>query len=55
MHGSGGLGGVQIPQSPKRAITQNNFKVIRDFLLGCPEKLIWANTGALTNLCLLFR
>jgi inosine-uridine nucleoside N-ribohydrolase len=24
-------------------------------ILNCPDKVIWANTGALTNLCFLFR
>jgi inosine-uridine nucleoside N-ribohydrolase len=55
MHGAGGLGGIIIPSSDKKAITENHFQVIRDHIMNCPEKVYWANTGALTNLCFLFR
>lgn len=55
MHGSGGLGGVTIPASDKKAITDNHFQVIRDHIMKCSEKVYWANTGALTNLSFLLR
>lgn len=55
MHGSGGLGGVTIPSSNKAPIIENNFKTIKDHIMSCPSKVVWANTGALTNLCFLFR
>lgn len=55
MHGSGGLGGVQIPASDKNPITENSFLYIRDALMKSTDKVIWANTGAFTNLCFLFK
>ena len=55
MHGAGGLGGVTLPATDKMPIIENNFKAIRDHIMNCSSKVIWANTGALTNLCVLFR
>lgn len=53
IHGEGGLGGVVIPASSKSAVEENNFKTIRDTILASKDKVTWANTGALTNLCML--
>ena len=55
MHGSGGLGGVEIPSSDKEAVSENPFERIRDRVMGQEGKIVWANTGATTNLCWLFR
>lgn len=35
MHGSGGLGGVTIPSSDKKAISEDNFKYIRNAIMAC--------------------
>ena len=55
LHGSNGLGGVDIPASDQKSISENNFGFIRQKLVETEGKVVWANTGALTNLCLLFR
>jgi inosine-uridine nucleoside N-ribohydrolase len=54
-HGADGLGGVKIPESTKQAITENRFEKIRDIIMNSSEKVVWANFGALTNLCFLLR
>lgn len=54
MHGQNGLGGVSIPPSSKTAVSENNFSTIRDMIMKVNGKIIWANTGAFTNLCKLF-
>lgn len=53
MHGSNGLGGVKLPTSPQRAITEQVFEKIYHKIKGNPGQIIWANTGSLTNLCIL--
>lgn len=55
MHGQGGLGGVKLPLSPKQAITLNPFEVMRDMIMKQEGQIVWANTGATTNICWLFR
>lgn len=35
MHGSGGLGGVTIPASDKKPISEYNFKYIRNAIMEC--------------------
>lgn len=53
MHGSNGLGGVQLPKSPVEAVRENAFEKIYERIMGHEGKITWANTGSLTNLCLL--
>ena len=53
MHGSNGLGGVQLPKSPKSAISEHNFQNIYTRITENPSPVVWANTGSLTNLCIL--
>lgn len=55
IHGEGGLGGVKLPKSDKEAIQENNFQEIRNRIMAQDSKIVWANTGSLTNLCFLFR
>lgn len=51
MHGSNGLGGVQIPQSNHKAIiVKDPFKVISTMILEASGPVTWANTGSMTNL-----
>jgi inosine-uridine nucleoside N-ribohydrolase len=55
MHGTNGLGDVELPHSPEKAIVENNFETIYKMVMTQPHQITWANTGALTNLCLLLR
>ena len=55
LHGSNGLGGVDIPESDQKPISEDNFAFIREKIMEVEGKIVWANTGSLTNLCLLFR
>lgn len=55
MHGSNGLGGVEIPHSHVKPITENNFETIYKFIMARDEPVTWANTGSLTNLCYFLR
>jgi inosine-uridine nucleoside N-ribohydrolase len=55
MHGSDGLGGVEIPRSPESAITEKGFEFIHKIIMSQPGQITWANTGSLTNLCLILR
>ena len=55
MHGSNGLGGVDLPPSTEKPIDSDNFEYIYNKIMSEKEKIVWANTGALTNLCILFR
>ena len=55
MHGSNGLGGVDLPPSTEKPIDSDNFEYIYNKIMEQKGKIIWANTGALTNLCFLFR
>lgn len=49
MHGGNGLGGVNLPQSPKTATTEHSFEHIYRRIKEHQGKVIWANTGSLTN------
>lgn len=53
VHGSNGLGGVKLPTSPNKAITEQVFEKIYYRIKGHPTQIIWANTGSLTNICIL--
>ena len=55
MHGSDGLGGVEIPHSPEKPIEEKSFEFIHKMIMSQPDKIIWANTGSLTNFCLFLR
>ena len=55
VHGSNGLGGVNIQESTQKAISDFSMKTIVSMISECSEKVIWANTGSLTNLCILLR
>ncbi len=55
MHGSDGLGGVEIPRSPEKAIEENNFETIYKMIMSQPHQITWANTGSFTNLCWFLR
>lgn len=53
MHGSNGLGGVELPTSPVKAEREQSFEKIFSRIKSQNGKIIWANTGSLTNLCIL--
>jgi inosine-uridine nucleoside N-ribohydrolase len=53
VHGSNGLGGVELPASPSHPVTETPFEQIYSRIKGHPGQLAWANTGSLTNLCIL--
>lgn len=53
MHGSNGLGGVVIPTSPVEANRVNSFEKIYHRINNHEGQVVWANTGSLTNLCIL--
>lgn len=53
MHGGNGLGNVQLPPSPEKAVTEHSFEHIYQRIIKHEGKIIWANTGSLTNLCIL--
>jgi inosine-uridine nucleoside N-ribohydrolase len=53
MHGSNGLGGVEIPHSERKAISTDRFGAIYKIIMECPGKVAFVNTGSLTNLALL--
>lgn len=55
IHGHDGLGGVEIPKSPESAITDKGFEFIHKIIMAQPGQITWANTGSLTNLCLILR
>lgn len=53
MHGSNGLGGVQLPPSPAQPIRDSAFQHIFERLQAHPGPVVWCNTGSFTNLCIL--
>ena len=53
MHGGNGLGGVELPVSPAKAISDLSFEKIYHRIHEHSGKIIWLNTGSLTNLCIL--
>ena len=53
MHGSNGLGGVLLPKSSEKAVTERSFEKIFQRIMDHPGKIIWTNTGSMTNLCIL--
>ena len=53
VHGSNGLGGVELPVSPKLPLCAKNFTKIMEKLEALEEPVVWCNTGSLTNLCIL--
>ena len=53
MHGSNGLGGIELPKSPKKSIKEKSFEKIYHRIIEHPGKVSWVNTGSLTNLCIL--
>lgn len=53
MHGSNGLGGVHLPKSPEKANFERSFEKIYARIVHHDGKIIWVNTGSLTNICIL--
>lgn len=53
IHGSNGLGGVELPKSPETANKEGSFEKIYTKIMDHPTNITWLNTGSLTNLCIL--
>ena len=53
MHGDNGLGGLNIPHTTKKAITEDRFSVIYKLIMQAQGKVCFVNTGSLTNLAIL--
>lgn len=53
VHGENGLGGVELKVSPQKAITENGLQRAYERIMQEDGQIIWANTGSLTNLCII--
>jgi inosine-uridine nucleoside N-ribohydrolase len=53
VHGENGLGGVQLKKSPRPAISENGLQRTYEKIMQQDGQVIWANTGSLTNICIL--
>lgn len=53
MHGDNGLGGLEIPHTTKKSISEDRFSVIYKLIMQSPSKVAFVNTGSLTNLAIL--
>lgn len=53
MHGGNGLGGLEIPHTSKKAITEDRFSAIYKLIMKAEGKVCFVNTGSLTNLAIL--
>jgi inosine-uridine nucleoside N-ribohydrolase len=53
MHGSNGLGGLEIPHSSVKPIVEDRIGAIYKMIMKAEGKVCFVNTGSLTNLAIL--